>query len=235
MEIKTIGSGSSGNGYFVSDGHTQILLEAGMKFETVQKFLNFKTRKIKACLVTHSHLDHAKYAQQYLDNGIPVFMTNGTKNDLRINHYRLSTIQYKILFTVGSFTILAFATEHDTTEPCGYLLHSHKTGERLLFVTDSYYIRYRAQSVTHMLLEVNHDYDYMMKRVENGELHQALANRIMNSHLNIENAVKYLKATDLSKLKEIHLIHLSKDNAKANEFKEIIQGVTGVPVKIAGR
>lgn len=233
MQIKTIGSGSSGNGYFVSDGHTQILLEAGIKFDKVQKALDFKTRKISACFVTHSHLDHAKYAMEYMKNGIRTYLTEGTRNELGLKHHRLEMIEYKKVARVGSLRILPFETAHDTAEPCGYLIKSDD-GSKLLFATDTYYIKYKFPGVTHMLLEVNHDYDYMQERVDSGALHPALANRIMKSHLNLENAIKYLRASDLDQLKEIHLIHISKDNGLRNHFKEEIQKVTGVPVKIAG-
>lgn len=234
MDIQTIGSGSSGNCYKVSDGHTAILLEAGIQFQKIQQAVKFKTRQIKGVLITHEHLDHAGHVKDYMKHGMNVFMTPGTKEALELNHYRLFTVEYKQPFKIGSLTIMPFETEHDVAEPCGYLIKSDN-GSKLLFATDTYYIKYRFPGITHMLLEVNHDYEYMMDNVKKGVIHQGLANRIMKSHLNLENAIKYLQSSDLSQLKEIHLIHLSNNNSKANEFKEKIQAVTGVSVKIAGR
>ena len=233
MDIQTIGSGSSGNCYLIRSQNDAILLEAGIQFQKVQQALKFKTRQIKAVFITHEHLDHSKYAMDFLKNGIDVYMTPGTKDALGISHYRLHTIKYKEVIRIGSFTVMPFEAQHDVAEPCSYLIKSGDS--KLLFATDTYYIKYRIDGLTHMLLEVNHDYDYMMQNVEEGIIHKALANRIMTSHLNIDNAIKYLQSSDLSKLREITMIHLSKDNAKANEFKEKIQKVTGVPVKIAGR
>lgn len=234
MDIQTIGSGSSGNAYKISDGQTAILLEAGIKFERVQQALQFKTRQIKGVLITHEHGDHSAHTKDYLKAGMNCYMTKGTQSALNINHHRLFTVEYKSAFKIGSLTILPFETQHDVAEPCGYLIKSDN-GSKLLFATDTYYIKYKIPGITHMLLEVNHDYDFMMENVEKGIIHQGLANRIMKSHLNLENAIKYLQSSDLSHLKEIHLIHLSSSNSKANEFKEKIQAVTGVPVKIAGR
>lgn len=170
---------------------------------------------------------------EYMKNGIRTYLTEGTRNELGLKHHRLEMIEYKKVARVGSLRILPFETAHDTAEPCGYLIKSDD-GSKLLFATDTYYIKYKFPGVTHMLLEVNHDYDYMQERVDSGALHPALANRIMKSHLNLENAIKYLRASDLDQLKEIHLIHISKDNGLRNHFKEEIQKVTGVPVKIAG-
>jgi len=56
IDIKTIGSGSSGNCYLANFNGTQILLECGLPFKVIQKALNFKLSSIEACLVTHEHL-----------------------------------------------------------------------------------------------------------------------------------------------------------------------------------
>ncbi|GAB3062001.1 MBL fold metallo-hydrolase [Salinicoccus sesuvii] len=233
MKIQTIGSGSSGNCYLVEDSSTAILLEAGIKFDKVQKALKFQTRRVKGVFVTHEHGDHSKYTAEYLKNGLNVYMTPGTKDALKLNHHRLFTLKYRKTTRIGSLVIMPYETQHDVAEPCGYLVKSDD-GSKLLFATDTYYIKYKFPEVTHMLLEVNHDYDYMQGRVDSGALHPALANRIMKSHLNLENAIKYLKKCNLNQLKEIHLIHISKDNGLRNRFKDEIQKVTGVPVKIAG-
>lgn len=233
MDIQTIGSGSSGNCYLIKDNQTSILLEAGIKFEKVQQALNFKTRQIKGVFCSHEHGDHSKYTKDYLKAGLNCYMTPGTKDALNLNHHRLFTLNYRQTTRIGSLVIMPYETQHDVAEPCGYLIQSDN-GSKLLFATDTYLIKYRFPKLTHILLEVNHDYDYMMERVESGALHKALANRIMKSHLNLENAIKYLKASDLSQLKEIHLIHISKDNGLKHRFKDEIQKVTGVPVKIAG-
>ena len=56
IDIKVIGSGSSGNCYLANINGTQILLECGLPFKAIQKALNFKLSLIEACLVTHEHL-----------------------------------------------------------------------------------------------------------------------------------------------------------------------------------
>jgi len=56
IDIKVIGSGSSGNCYLANFNGTQILLECGLPFKVIQKALNFKLSSIEACLVTHEHL-----------------------------------------------------------------------------------------------------------------------------------------------------------------------------------
>ena len=51
--------------------------------------------------------------------------------------------------------------------------------------------------------------------------------------MSLETLKEFLKASDLSKLETLTLIHLSENNADTDRFKEEIEGLTGIPVKIA--
>lgn len=163
-------------------------------------------------------------------------MTNGTKENVtfkdRYSHI-IHSINYKENFKVGTWTIKAFKVQHDAAEPCGYLLQSVH-GFKLLFITDTYYCRYKFNGITHMMLEVNYVYEDMQNNVQNGVLHPGLARRIMKSHFSLEHAVGFIRANDIEALKEIHLIHLSNTNSDAMKIKEEIQKVAGVPVYIGG-
>ena len=72
IDIKVIGSGSSGNCYLANINGTQILLECGLPFKTIQKALGYKTSDILACLITHEHIDHSKATKDVIKNGIDV-------------------------------------------------------------------------------------------------------------------------------------------------------------------
>lgn len=232
MLIKTIGSGSSGNCYQVSSGNSCVLLDAGVPFKKVQNAIKFKTSSVKGVLVTHNHLDHAKYVKEYMNNGLAVYMTQGTKDALELEpHYRLKVIKERNAFKVNDFNILPFEAVHDAAEPVGFVIANGDN--KLLYATDTKYIKYQIPELTHIMLEANHEYEYMMQNVQDGVIHQSLANRIMDSHMSLETAIKYLSKIDTSKLKEVMLIHLSDTNSRRNYFKEKIQGATGVLVTVA--
>ena len=72
IDIKVIGSGSSGNCYLANINGTQLLLECGLSFKTIQKALNFKLSSIEGCLVTHEHIDHSKAVKDLLKNSVYV-------------------------------------------------------------------------------------------------------------------------------------------------------------------
>lgn len=57
MEIINIASGSSANSYFVSDGKTSILVEAGVNMRTLVTSLGTeRLKEVQACVISHSHL-----------------------------------------------------------------------------------------------------------------------------------------------------------------------------------
>jgi phosphoribosyl 1,2-cyclic phosphodiesterase len=57
--------------------------------------------------------------------------------------------------------------------------------------------------------------------------------RLLKTHLSIDNAKDFLRANDLSRVQEIHLIHLSDGNSDEARFKREIQALTGKPVYVA--
>ncbi|QDW94828.1 MBL fold metallo-hydrolase [Staphylococcus caprae] len=209
------------------------MLEAGIKFDKVQKHFKGRTRKIKGCLITHEHGDHAQYVKQYLSEGINCYVTLGTHNSINIESHRIYNIKSKQEIRIGTWSILPFDIDHDANEPVGFLLQSVH-GYKVLYVTDTKYLKYKFKGLTHMMLEVNYIYEQMQQNIKDGIVHNALANRIMQSHFSLENAIGLLKANDLSKLQEIHLIHLSNNNSNATHIKNSIQETTGVPVYIGG-
>jgi len=126
---------------------------------------------------------------------------------------------------------MPFSTIHDAAEPLGYLMQSGKT--KLLYATDTEYIPYKFEGLTHTLVECNFSMKIVKERLKNRDLNRALWDRILRNHLSLETVVTFLKANDLSSLQEIYLLHLSNNNSDANLFKKTIQEITGVPVYIA--
>jgi len=232
MDIKAFGSGSSGNAYYIDDGITPLLLECGLTYKAIQKKLNFETSKIAGCLITHEHGDHCKALKDVIKAGIDCYMSQGTRDVLGVDSHRIKTVVAKKQFTVGSWTILPFKTEHDSAEPIGFLLAS-RTGEKLLYATDTYYIRYMFPGLTHLMIECNHSYEILNANVEAGMVPVAMKKRLIKSHFSLENVKKFLQANDLSKVREIWLIHLSDANSNAEQFKREIQELTGKMVFIA--
>lgn len=236
MKINCIGSGSSGNCYHITDGETELLLECGFNFKKIQQALNYQLKNISACLISHRHNDHIKGLKELLNYGINCYIGEIEKDELmaidkRYDNFRLKGIQPLEHFKIGTLTILPFDVQHDTGQPLGYLIQSD-SGDKLLFATDTYYIKYTFTGLTHMLIECNNSIEILNRNVENGVLNSSLKKRIRKSHFSLENVIDFLNDCDLSRLKETYLIHLSDSNSDEVLFKKSIQKVTGRPVYV---
>lgn len=226
IEIHALASGSKGNCYHVTDGSTPILLECGIPFKNIQKRLNFKTTGLAGCLVTHEHRDHCAGLQDVLKAGINCYMSPGTAEAIGIQHHRIKKVEAKKQFKLGTWIILPFDVQHDTSEPVGYLLMNEQR-EKLLFATDTYYIRYLFPGLTHIMIECNYSLAILNENIASGRVPRVMKKRLLRSHFSLENVKEFLKANDLSKLEEIWLLHLSDNNSNEAQFKKEIQELTG--------
>ncbi|WP_094603437.1 Putative metallo-hydrolase YycJ [Sporomusa silvacetica DSM 10669] len=231
MNIEVLASSSAGNAYKVSDGNTDLLLDAGLSYKELQRRLNFQVSSLAAILISHSHKDHCKAVPNLLKTGIDVYMSQQTADQSNVSGHRVKVIEPLKQYKIGSWTVLPFELEHDVTN-LGYLL-ANKTGEKLLYATDTYYCKYKFKGLTHVLIECNHSYDILAANVENGSVPVEHKNRLIRSHFSLENVKEFLKANDLSMVREIYLIHLSSGNSDAGRFKREIAELTGKMIFVA--
>jgi len=231
IEITALATGSKGNCYHVTDGKTPILLECGIKFREIQKKLNFQTSNLVGCLVTHEHKDHCAGIKDITKAGINVYMSQGTAESLNVKHHRIKTIKAKQQFQIETWTILPFDVEHDVSEPLGFLLMNQQ-GEKLLFATDTYYIKYKFNGLTHIMIECNYSMEILNENIASGRVPKVMKKRLLRSHFSLENVKDFLKANNLSKVQEIWLLHLSDNNSDEKLFKKEIQALTGKMVYI---
>lgn len=232
IEIKAMASGSKGNCYRVTDGSTPLLLECGIRYRDIQQALNFRMSEIAGCLVTHEHQDHCKSIKDVMKAGINCYMSAGTAGEIRANSHRSKIVKAKEQFTVGSWTIMPFDVEHDVSEPLGFLM-MNQSGEKLMFATDTYYIRYKFTRLSHIMVECNYSADILAKNISTGRVPAIMKKRLMRSHFSLEHVKDFLTANDMQHVQEIYLLHLSDNNSDAELFKREIQQLTGKVVYVA--
>src|SRR5690625_3088496 len=178
IKIKTLASGSSGNAYLITDGHTPLLLECGISFREIQVATKFQTGNIAGCLISHEHKDHTKGLKDVLRAGIDVYASQGTIDQEGIRHHRLKPIKARGQFTIGTWKILPFDVEHDVAEPLGFLLMNQQ-GEKLLFATDTHYVRYRFKGLTHIMVECNYSLDILDENIASGRVPEIMRRRLL--------------------------------------------------------
>ncbi|WP_271005468.1 MBL fold metallo-hydrolase [Listeria seeligeri] len=229
MNIKTIASGSKGNAYVISSGRSQLLIECGINFDKIRKALNFDLSTVEGCLISHEHGDHVAGVKKMLrTSNIKLYTSEGTLSVLKPLDSQQVVLKEKVAQNIGEWIVLPFRTEHDAKEPLGFMIQ-HKN-ERLLFITDSYYVRYKFKNINYLMIECNYSADILEENVINKVIHPVQKKRVLQSHFSLENVKDFLKANDLSHLREIHLLHISEKNGDPERFKNEIQAMTGIPV-----
>jgi len=106
------------------------------------------------------------------------------------------------------------------------LVYSTVTKEKLLFATDTFYIKPKFAGLDYIMIECNYAKDILDKNDTN----KKVKNRLYSSHFELENVKEFLKANDLSQVKAIYLMHLSDGNSDEIRFKHEIMALTGKPV-----
>ena len=235
IKIKSLASGSSGNCYWVTDGSTPILLEAGIRFHDIRQGIGFRVSELGGVLISHEHGDHCKAAKDIIKAGVDIYTSPGTIKALGLTGHRIHPVQVPNRFDVGTWVGKALKAQHDAVEPINFLLWSRDTGEKLVYLTDTCYTRYTFPELNYIMVECNYSLDILNKNVKTGRIQSLQKDRIIKTHFGLENVKSFLAANDLSCVQEIWLLHLSDRNSSAELFKREIQELTGKIVYIAGQ
>ncbi len=231
IEIRALASSSAGNCYWIYDGLTPLLLECGIRLAEIREALGFRLSELGGCLISHEHGDHSKAVKGLLRAGVDCWMSFETAVALGLSDHRVHIALQWRQFRVGTWTIKAFPTKHNAAEPIGFLLGSGN--ERLVFATDTAFIPTKFACISFLMVECNYQTSILREGVRCGEVSVGHKNRLLSSHMSLETLCKWLKANDLSQLKETWLLHASDDNSNAEEMIGAVSAITGKPTYIA--
>ena len=215
-------SGSKGNLYELRSDAGKLIIDPGVSIKLVKQTLNFDLSSVKGALCSHCHGDHSKAIPSLVKYGIDVYLTAETAEALKISGHRVNTIEPLKQFKIEGWTILPFPTYHDTPGSVGFLISDGES--KLLFATDTAFIKNRFSGLTHIAIEVNYSDETM-----DSETNPYLKRRIMRSHMSLNTAVRFLKSTNLGLVREIWVIHVSDSNGDPRYFKDEIEKATGKP------
>lgn len=219
----SLGSGSSGNCYYLGTAEHGILIDAGVGIRNIQKALReygIAFEKIKAVLVTHDHADHIKTVGCLGDKfNIPIYATETVHQGIQRNkgvqadlYQSKRIIEKETTFTINDFNITAFDVPHDSIENVGY--HIEFDQQTFVLITDigriTDKIRQYASKANHLVIEANYD-EYMLQA---GKYPYYLKERISNGtgHLSNRLSAEFIASIYNDNLQNIWLCHLSQDN-----------------------
>jgi phosphoribosyl 1,2-cyclic phosphodiesterase len=232
MELKVLGSNSSGNGYILDNGKEALVIEAGVHFSEVKKAIGFQTWRVQGVLISHEHGDHAKYAHQALEARMSVYTSRGTAEALAIiEHSDVHILADKQECAIGGFKVIPFSVKHDAIDPLGFLISHPETGV-VLFATDTKFLPNRFAGLNNIMIECNYRQDLLDADTK---CPKARRDRVITSHMSYDTCKETLLANNLRGVNNIVLIHLSNDHSDERAFVEGIHEATGKTVTAASR
>jgi phosphoribosyl 1,2-cyclic phosphodiesterase len=230
MKLHIVGTGSKGNCYILEGKTSTLIIECGMPFMDVKKSLDFKIENIVGAICSHSHGDHFKFNNDFAGGSINVYAGKETNLPNLPNQCNRFVIENKKSFIVGEFTIMPFDVEHDVPT-FGFLIHHPECGN-VLFLTDTVYCKYKFPPLNQVIIEANYSDLIIDGKYRHGG-NKFVRDRVLNSHMEIQETIVTLRNQDLRNCANIVLIHLSDRNSDEKEFKKIVQSVTGKNVTVA--
>lgn len=232
MELQVIGTGSSGNAYALHAGGDDgqiLLLDAGLPARQITSAVK-PWRNVAGCLITHEHGDHIRSAEEIARLGVKTYATPGTIEAATEDgaHSLLNGAKRYETFQVGDFLVMAFETQHDAAEPCGWLIRYQPTGETAVYATDTYYLKHTFPGVNYWLVECNYCEDILDQQTQAGEIAGELRGRLVHSHMSLRRLKEALQANDLTEARAIILLHLSDERSDESRMEKTIREATGI-------
>ena len=216
MNLTVLGSGSKGNCYVLDDGKEILVLDCGVPVLEFKKAIKFQISRAVGAIVTHEHSDHAKYMSQFQSTGLRVFApyVAAEKGEFQVKQ-------------IGSYKVQTFPLVHDV--PCFGFLIEHPTDGRILYATDTEYIKYRFNDLRTIIVEANYDINLLDAELDD----TPKRDHVLRGHMEIETTKRFLKTNCNEKTKNVILAHLSESNANADAFVKSVQPEVNATVWIA--
>lgn len=205
MKLLYSKTGSSGNCSVIESSNGKLLIiDSGIKYKTVDKVIGYRLHEAECFLTTHEHKDHVLYRNEFDKAGIG---------------------DYSYLNETEPFLFRSIEMVHTNSDgtPCkcyGYLIVDKITGEKMLWATDTQYIKNKFPPLDFYCIECNYfetdEYDGELDYIE-----KSVEMRRAKSHMSCESVCKFLQMQDLSKCKGVYLLHISGSVGEKGKLKMI--------------
>lgn len=219
-----LGSGSSGNCYYLNAEGFGIVIDLGISFRTFKKHFRdygLSIDEIRAQLITHDHTDHIKSAgvlsqefhiPVYTSEAVHKGMTRNYFMNKKINQSEVRILQQGSPEYIGPFQITSFHVPHDSSDNNGYFIQYQDAA--FCIITDAGTVtdemtQYISRS-NYLVIEANYDADML----ENGPYPRYLKTRIssLKGHLSNNETAQNLARHLTPEIRHIWLCHLSEEN-----------------------
>lgn len=229
MIVKTIGSGSSGNGYALISGEDVLLLECGVPAKEMLKAIDYQTSRVVGCIASHVHSDHVGFIKQYMQYGIKVYTSDEVQSDIEtiMGERTIGLQRMRRKNFLGCFSVIPFRVPHGDTECDGWLIDTAEG--RVLFITDAEYCPYdfSKMNINYGLIECNYSEDYLSVDDSSSKNHH-----VLTGHLELQTCKRLIQSINSNSLRSIGLIHLSAGNGNPQRFRSEISELVDCDVDV---
>lgn len=237
MKFISLGSGSSGNCYFLYTESDGLLIDAGRGLRTMKKYFRefgLPLHLVHHLLITHDHADHVKSVGKLsAELNLPVYTTNLVHAGINRNYCVRSKVPPQLIrtinpgesFTAGEFKITPVSVPHDSTDNVGYKIETGGVVFCLLtdvgHITDD--IKSFISEANYLVLEANHDEEMLAE----GPYPQHLKDRILSGtgHLSNRDCAEAVANNATSALRHLWLCHLSEENNHPELARKTVEQV----------
>ena len=224
--MRVIGSGSSGNGYFIRTDSGILLLELGMKWRDIMSSLSYNISDMCGALVSHRHFDHSKSIQEALIYRIPVYSCRDVAERFR----GVAPLESGRKYRMGPFTVQPIPVRHNA-ENYAYLIEHDDFG-RLLFATDLIDFPYKIGGLNTVMIEANYSEEIVLDNMCRNEASFSSP----ENHMEINETLSVLERLKSPDLQTVVLLHLSSGNSDERKFRRLVmEALPGVDVYVADK
>ena len=167
--------------------------------------------------------------------GVDLYATQPAFDAMEIPgpHHRFHPLTYRLAINIGPWLVMAFEAVHDAPGTAGFWI-TDADGDKLVFLTDSAFSYYTFPGTSIYMIEANFSETILQRNVEAGLIDAARARRVRENHMSIERVVEMLKSNDLSRCRQIMLLHGSDGNSDSEQFRRMVEAATGIPTTVEG-
>ncbi|MBQ2895353.1 MAG: MBL fold metallo-hydrolase [Oscillospiraceae bacterium] len=219
MKLSVFASGSTGNCALLSQGDTHLLLDDGISLRRLRAALALREltpEQLGGVLITHEHKDHISGLPMLAKHcGVPLFAPRTVANHIRWSAAGVDGYIREIIpgvpFEVGTLTVTAFPTSHDTDQSVGYRIRGDAD---FSLCTDTGCVTPEMMAALSgsaaAIIEANHDVDMLRA----GPYPWYLKRRILSERGHLSNGDSAALCCELARsgLRTLVLGHLSREN-----------------------
>ena len=247
MRFISLGSGSSGNCYFIFTESDGLLIDAGIGVRGMKKYFKeygLNRQLIHRILITHDHADHIKsVGSMSHEMHLPVYATKVVHQGIDRNYCVSRKVADELRrivvpgesFQAGEFLVSPFTVPHDSSDNVGYLIEAD--GTSICIVTDAGEVTpdmgVHISRAHNLIIEANHDREMLLQ----GPYPQYLKERILSTTGHLSNAacaeaiLQYMSEG----LRQVWLCHLSEENNHPELARKTVETVLRAYGIIAGK